>query len=285
MESFDIDAFLSQTFKDLEEKEKSKEKKKKIKNKKIQEKKENKEIKQEKDNNNSNNMILENIDKEKMNQFNDNKIDMKIYNKMDLEEINTEKNIQIKNIIKPLFPNDEVFQKEFTNDKVYLIDKFINRSNKKNKKKQMKINYTHNMIKSLKKEKLNYDELLSMNKLWQDYIKDLMNNSTNEENILSKMLKADFHGAILTVINSTNKNNIGISGIVLFESRRTFNLLNKKNEVKTILKNGAVFETEVNYNGMKIVIYGDNFIYKSAERTKIKFKPKFYFNSDLFSVY
>ena len=64
-----------------------------------------------------------------------------------------------------------------------------------------------------------------MNQLWQDYIKDVMNNSNNEENILSKMLKADLHGAILTVINSTNKNNIGITGIVLFESRRTFNLL------------------------------------------------------------
>jgi len=284
MESFDIDAFLSQTFKDMEEKEKSKEKKKKAKNKKIIQ--ENKNDKQEKDNNiiNNNKMIIENIDKEKINIFNENKIDMKIYNKINLEETQTEKNLQIKNIIKPLFPNDDVFQKEFTSDKVYLIDKFINRSNKKNKKKQMKLNYTHNMIKSLKKEKLNYEELLSMNKLWQDYIKDLMNNSNNEENILSKMLKADLHGAILTVVNSTNKNNIGINGIVLFESRRTFNLLNKKNEIKTILKNGNIFETEINYNGMKINIYGDNFIYKSAERTKIKFKPKFYFNSDLFSI-
>ncbi len=229
-------------------------------------------------------MIIKNIDKEKINIFNENKIDMKIYNKINLEETQTEKNIQIKNIIKPLFPNDDVFQKEFTSDKAFLIDKFINRSNKKNKKKQMKLNYTHNMIKSLKNEKLNYEELLSMNKLWQDYIKDLMNNSNNEENILSKMLKADLHGAILTVINSTNKNNIGISGIVLFESRRTFNLLNKKNEIKTILKNGNIFETEINYNGMKIHIYGDNFIYKSAERTKIKFKPKFYFNSEIFSI-
>ena len=285
MESFDIDAFLSKTFKDMEEKEKSKEKKKKIKNKNMIQ--ENKVKKQEKDNNiniNNNKMVIENIDKEKINIFNENKIDMKIYNKINLEETQTEKNIQIKNIIKPLFPNDDVFQKEFTSDKAFLIDKFINRSNKKNKKKQMKLNYTHNMIKSLKNEKLNYEELLSMNKLWQDYIKDLMNNSNNEENILSKMLKADLHGAILTVINSTNKNNIGISGIVLFESRRTFNLLNKKNEIKTILKNGNIFETEINYNGMKIHIYGDNFIYKSAERTKIKFKPKFYFNSDLFSI-
>ena len=283
MESFDIDAFLSQTFKDMEEKEKTKEKKNKIKQKNITIQKV-KEKENDKDKEKDNKMIIENIDKEKVSIFNDNKIDMKIYNKINLDETKTEKNIQTKNLIKPLFPNDEVFQKEFTPDKVYLIDKFINRTTKKNKKKQMKLNYTHNMIKTLKKEKMDYDTLLSMNQLWQDYITELMNNSNNEENILSKILKADLHGAILTVINSTNKNNIGISGIVLFESRRTFNLLNKKNEIKTILKNGCVFETEMKYNGMKIIIYGDNFIYKSAERTKIKFKPKFYFNSEIFSI-
>ena len=282
MESFDIDAFLSQTFKDMEEKEKTKEKKNKIKQKNITIQKV-KDKENDKDKEKDNKMIIENIDKEKVSIFNDNKIDMKIYNKINLDETKTEKNIQTKNLIKPLFPKDEVFQKEFTPDKVNLIDKFINRTTKKNKKKQMKLNYTHNMIKTLKKEKMDYDTLLSMNQLWQDYITELMNNSNNEENILSKILKADLHGAILTVINSTNKNNIGISGIVIFESKRTFNLLNNKNEVKTILKNGCVFETEIN-NGIKIQIYGDNFLYKSAERTKIKFKPKFYFNSEIFTI-
>ena len=281
MESFDIDAFLSKTFKDMESKNKEKSKKKPKPEKNIVP------MIIEKDNNKNtdinNKIIIQNIPKEKIDIFNENKIDMKIYSKINLDEIKTEKNIQTKNLIKPLFPNDEVFEKEFTPDKIYLIDKFINRTTKKNKKKQMKLNYTHNMIKNLKKEKMEYATLLSMNQLWKEYITELMNNSNNEETILNKMLKADLHGAILTVVNSTNKNNIGISGIVIFESRRTFNILNKKNEIKTILKNGCVFETEIN-NGMKILIYGDNFIYKSAERTKIKFKPKFYFNSDLFSI-
>jgi len=278
MESFDIDAFLSKTFKDMESKEKSKKKSK-------PEKKPTPMIIEQDNNiNNINNKItIQNIPKEKIEIFNENKIDMKIYSKINLDEIKSEKNIQTKNLIKPLFPNDEVFEKEFTPDKIYLIDKFINRTTKKNKKKQMKLNYTHNMIKNLKKEKMEYTSLLSMNQLWKEYITELMNNSNNDDTILNKMLKADLHGAILTVINSTNKNNIGINGIVIFESKRTFNLLNKKNEIKTILKNGSVFEIEIN-NGIKILIYGDNFIFKSAERTKIKFKPKFYFNMDLFSI-
>ena len=282
MESFDIDAFLSKTFKDIESKEKSKEKSKK--KSKPEKKPTPMIIEQDNNINNINNKItIQNIPKEKIEIFNENKIDMKIYSKINLDEIKSEKNIQTKNLIKPLFPNDEVFEKEFTPDKIYLIDKFINRTTKKNKKKQMKLNYTHNMIKNLKKEKMEYTSLLSMNQLWKEYITELMNNSNNDDTILNKMLKADLHGAILTVINSTNKNNIGINGIVIFESKRTFNLLNKKNEIKTILKNGSVFEIEIN-NGIKILIYGDNFIFKSAERTKIKFKPKFYFNMDLFSI-
>lgn len=282
MESFDIDAFLSKTFKDMESKEKSKEKSKK--KSKPEKKPTPMIIEQDNNINNINNKItIQNIPKEKIEIFNENKIDMKIYSKINLDEIKSEKNIQTKNLIKPLFPNDEVFEKEFTPDKIYLIDKFINRTTKKNKKKQMKLNYTHNMIKNLKKEKMEYTSLLSMNQLWKEYITELMNNSNNDDTILNKMLKADLHGAILTVINSTNKNNIGINGIVIFESKRTFNLLNKKNEIKTILKNGSVFEIEIN-NGIKILIYGDNFIFKSAERTKIKFKPKFYFNMDLFSI-
>ena len=281
MDSFDIDAFISQSFKKLEEKEKSKDKnknkKKKTENipKNIGQENSKKDVK----------MVIENIDKEKINIFNDTKIDMRIYNQINLEETKDAKNIQTKHLIKPLFPNEEVFEKEFTSDKAYIIDKFVNKNNKKNKKKQIKQNYTHDMIKNLKKEKMNYEDLLVMNKLWQEYITELMNNTNNKENILEKILKADLHGAILTVINSTNKNNIGISGIVLFESRRTFNILTKKNEIKTILKQGCIFETMLEFNKMKILIYGENFIYKSAERTKIKFKPKFYFNMDLFPIY
>ena len=280
MKSFDIDAFLSQTFKDIEDKEKSSGKNKKNKNKNIMNIQESK----KEDNPKENKMTIDNINSGKIDIFNDNKIDMNIYNKISLESIKNEKNIQLQNLIKPMFPNDEVYQKEFTPDKIYIIDKFINRSNKKNKKKQMKLNYTHNMIKNLKKEKMNYEALLPLNNLWQDYITELINNSNNEENILNKILKADLHGALLTVKKSTNKNNIGISGIVLFESKRTFNLLTEKNTIKTILKNGCIFETKLNFNNMNILIYGDNFIYKSAERTKIKFKQKFYFNFDLFSI-
>ena len=68
-----------------------------------------------------NNMIIDNINSGKIDLFNDNKIDMNVYNKINLESIKNEKNIQLQNLIKPMFPNDEVYQKEFTPDKIYTI--------------------------------------------------------------------------------------------------------------------------------------------------------------------
>lgn len=308
MDSFDIDAFLSESFKTLEKKEKTKDKKKKkTKNKLNNITEDNTNLKEDKkttdnnnpNNNNNNKMIIEGISENKINMFNENKIDMKVYSKMDIDETKDVKNIGLRDFIKPLFPNEEVFEREFTDDKVYIIDKFIkpinsnlnnNLSDIKNlsktlkKKRNPKTNYTHGLVKNLKKEKLNYERLLEMNKMWQEYITELMNGTKNSEIILGKMLKADLHGAILTVVNSTNKNNLGISGINVFESKRTFNLLNEKNEIKTILKQGNVFETILDYNNYKILIHGGNFIFKSAERTKIKFKPKYYLNDNLFDL-
>ncbi len=296
MESFDIDEFLNHSFKNLEQREKSKKKEKKggiIKTEQKLQKKEEKDGKEEQKDFNINNdrkkdkkIIIEGIQEKKINIYNDNKIDMKIYCKMDIEETKNTKNISTKDFIKPLFPNEEIFEKEYTSDKVYIIDKFINaNSNKtKNKKKKIKANYTHGLVKKLKKEKMNYNDLLVLNKMWQEYITELMNNSKNTEIILGKILKADLHGAILTVVNSTNKNNIGINGINLFESKRTFNILTEKNEIKIILKQGNIFEITLHYNNCKILINGDNFIYKSAERTKIKFKTKYNFNMSLLEL-
>ena len=64
------------------------------------------------------------------------------------------------------------------------------------------------------------------------------------------------------MINYTNKNNNGISAIVLFENQRTFNLL--KNEFKTILKNRVVFETRIDYTWIKIFLINKfkKFFYK-----------------------
>ena len=187
------------------------------------------------------------------------------------------KNNNLNEFLIKFFPNEKVFENEYTSEKVFVLDKFI-KIKRKNKKRISKSNYTKNLISKIKKDKISYETLLPMNKIWNEYINNLLNGTLNEEIIASKLLKADLHGSIIEVINSNNKNNIGIKGILIYESKRTLNILTKENKVKTILKPGSLFE--ITFNNIEIQILGDNFLYKSAERTKAKYKIRYNLNNN-----
>jgi RNase P/RNase MRP subunit p29 len=191
-----------------------------------------------------------------------------IKNKEDKEE-------NLNNILLPLFPNEKVFYSEFTNEKIFLLDKFISKGDQKKKKNQKNkeinsndiendnmIKAIHNsnnkifkkpkessFIKILKENKtLKYDLLLeSMNPIWKNYIKSYLNKALNYDTIYAKLVKADFHGAIIKIQSSNNKNEIGIEGINLLETKRTFSLITKKNEIKTILKKGTLFNIDLSF--------------------------------------
>ena len=243
MKNFDIDAFLDNSFKKFEKKKK-----------------------------NENKMEIE---KERTDNLFSNIIDKNIYNTLNIN-LPENKNNNLNEFLKELFPNEKVFENEYTSEKVFVLDKFI-KTQIKNKKRISKSNYTKNLISKIKKDKISYESLLPMNKIWNEYINNLLNGTLNEEIIAGKFLKADLHGAMIEVINSNNKNNIGIKGILIFESRRTFNILTKENKVKTILKPGSLFE--ITFNNIEIQILGDNFLYKSAERTKAKYKIRYTLNN------
>lgn len=58
-----------------------------------------------------------------------------------------------------------------------------------------------------------------MNELWKQYMQVLLgHDKIDKVSLLSKILKADFHGAIISIFNATNKNLIGIEGIVIKET-------------------------------------------------------------------
>ena len=244
MKNFDIDAFLNNSFKKFEKKKK-----------------------------NENKMEIE---KERTDNLYSNIIDKNIYNTLNIN-LPENKNNNLNEFLIKFFPNEKIFENEYTSEKVFVLDKFI-KTQIKNKKRISKSNYTKNLISKIKKDKISYETLLPMNKIWNEYINNLLNGTLNEEIIASKLLKADLHGSIIEVINSNNKNNIGIKGILIYESKRTLNILTKENKVKTILKPGSLFE--ITCNNIEIQILGDNFLYKSAERTKAKYKIKYNLNNN-----
>lgn len=201
-------------------------------------------------------------------------------------------NIKLENVIKPLFSSDKIYENEFKNsDRNFILDRFIGNPSKKkqedcpptNLPTQLKINKfkkikESSIIKTLKNDSsITYSSFISMNKLWKEYISNLLNKTTQADTINSKMLKADLHGAIIEVVQSKNKNLNNIRGLNLLETKRTFNLLCEDDQIKTVLKKGCIFSVDLPYEEKKISIkiIGDNFMYKAVERTKAKFKNKY----------
>jgi len=49
----------------------------------------------------------------------------------------------------------------------------------------------------------------------------------------TKLLKADFHGALLTVTKAKSPSLVGLTGLVLLETKNTFKLITTKNLLKS----------------------------------------------------
>jgi ribonuclease P protein subunit POP4 len=119
-----------------------------------------------------------------------------------------------------------------------------------------------------------------LHELWKGYMKQVaIDSSTASVNIYSKFIKADLHGAILTVVQSKCPSNIGISGIVAKDTEQTFVLITRENEMKSILffylaipKKNNVFTCLV--NDILITIYGNQYRHRPAERVSKKFKNR-----------
>ena len=210
-----------------------------------------------------------------------NTIDATVYDQLN---INNNINTTVDNVIKPMFPNDTVFNNEFNADKVFVLDKFNNNNNTRNNSNKCKYNFTKHLTYNINKLNLKFDSFLYMNKLWCEYINNLLNNTNNLDIINNKLLKCDLHGCCMEVYDSVNKTLVGIKGICIFESKKTFNLLSVDNKLRTILKKGTIFLINLPYGNYSTKIIGDNFIYRSAERTKTKFKNKYNLNLNLYNM-
>ncbi|XP_017314101.1 ribonuclease P protein subunit p29 [Ictalurus punctatus] len=127
----------------------------------------------------------------------------------------------------------------------------------------------------LKPEHQKYDLFLPLHDLWKQYITDLCNGlrpDSNPQVMQQKLLKADFHGAVLTVVRSKCPSYVGSTGILVQELKHVFKIITKENRLKIIPKRNSVFSVEM--GDFVAHIYGSKFELRSSERSAKKFKTK-----------
>ncbi|XP_033492087.2 ribonuclease P protein subunit p29 isoform X1 [Epinephelus lanceolatus] len=130
-------------------------------------------------------------------------------------------------------------------------------------------------IFQIKPEHQRYELFLPLHEHWKQYITDLCGGfkpTSTPQFVQQKLLKADFHGAILTVVRSKCPSYVGTTGILVQELKHVFNFITKENRLKVIPKRNSVFSVET--NGFVSYIYGSKFEQRASERSAKKFKVR-----------
>ncbi|XP_070762262.1 ribonuclease P protein subunit p29 isoform X2 [Enoplosus armatus] len=126
----------------------------------------------------------------------------------------------------------------------------------------------------IKPEHQRYELFLPLHELWRQYIIDLCSGlkPTSPQFVQQKLLKADFHGAIITVVRSKCPSYVGATGILVQEFKHVFKIITKEDKLKVIPKRNSVFAVEI--NGFVSHIYGSKFEQRASERSAKKFKVR-----------
>ncbi|XP_063169023.1 ribonuclease P protein subunit p29 [Candoia aspera] len=122
-------------------------------------------------------------------------------------------------------------------------------------------------------EQQRYEIFIPLHELWKQYIRDLCNGlkpDAQPQMIQTKLLKADFHGALVTVTKSKCPSYVGITGIILQEMKHVFKIITKEDKLKVIPKRNNIFSIEI--DGFVSYIYGSRIQFRASERSAKKFK-------------
>jgi len=172
---------------------------------------------------------------------------------------------------------------------------------------------------TLPPEDAKWDKFLVLHHMWLGYMSELLElpprplldslaaaniKVPNPASMQAKLVKADFHGSIITVKEAKNPCLVGSSGIVIHETENTFKVVTQKDKVKVIPKAKSIFtfhlplyniasyhavHEEPNESAPRLAaslptmctdpliaidLYGNQFCFRSADRASKKFKAK-----------
>ncbi|PSR75227.1 ribonuclease P protein subunit p29 [Coniella lustricola] len=143
-----------------------------------------------------------------------------------------------------------------------------------------------------------YATFVPLHQLWLGYVREILGSEvyTGGQGAAIKLSAADFHGAEIEVARSACTGRVGIKGIVIKDTRFTFEVITAKNTIKIVPKEGTMFRVEVpppdapqpapdsdeaaaqtpTTKSLVFEILGDQFSVRPADRANRKFKQHFF---------
>ncbi|KAI8618126.1 Rof/RNase P-like protein [Chytriomyces sp. MP71] len=130
---------------------------------------------------------------------------------------------------------------------------------------------------------ISYKLFIPLHKLWKGYMNELFASELQDtsysfasEQTLTKIVKADFHGAVITgilsVAQSKSTHYVGISGIMIKETENMFYIVTRDDIVKGVPKANSNF-TFV-FADKLFTLFGNHIKGSAADRVTKKFRAK-----------
>ncbi|KAF2200097.1 ribonuclease-like protein P complex subunit Pop4 [Delitschia confertaspora ATCC 74209] len=138
-------------------------------------------------------------------------------------------------------------------------------------------------------EQRKYSIYEPLHNLWLGYIREILGLSEkgNGSAYITPsgagplLASADMHGALLEVVRSKCVSRVGLRGIVVRDSKFVFDIITKKNEIKSIPKEHTIFQTQIPFpvqeqdrtpTPLVFEILGESFQNRAPDRVNKKFK-------------
>ncbi|XP_067642792.1 ribonuclease P protein subunit p29 [Eurosta solidaginis] len=125
-----------------------------------------------------------------------------------------------------------------------------------------------------------YEEALPLHRLWKGYMREHLGLREGDNvpavhepayDAFSKLLvKTDLHGAKVRVIESKCATLLGLSGIVVLDTKNILKILEKDNRIRSVPKTECVFG--MRFGNMEFTIFGKHLALRPAERSVKKIK-------------
>ncbi|KAF9013291.1 Rof/RNase P-like protein [Cyathus striatus] len=165
-------------------------------------------------------------------------------------------------------------------------------------------------------KQMKFDLFVPLHHLWMGYMSELLGLPhptadppsskliPGSAGMHPKLVKADFHGSMMTVRQSKNPALVNVMGIVIHETENTFKIITRENKVKMIPKRNSIFTfsvplystlpkshkpeapfpilspieapktTVLDSPYIEFELHGNQFCFRAAERAGRKFKHK-----------
>uniref|UniRef100_A0A0K0CV62 Ribonuclease P protein subunit p29 n=1 Tax=Angiostrongylus cantonensis TaxID=6313 RepID=A0A0K0CV62_ANGCA len=135
---------------------------------------------------------------------------------------------------------------------------------KRNPKRFKKTNFTRSSLTIEDKKMMRYEQVEPLYQMWCDYFRGLIGD--RGQVLDERLLKADYHGALVLVAEAHCISMIGIVGIIVLETRQTFQLITKQDKYVVIPKRGTALQFV--FDGRIFTLFGDAMRYKPSLRGK-----------------